>query len=165
MAEPIWLSVARAFVGTTEQVGPGSNPVILQWAQDLRVPYTGDDTAWCGLSLNRVLMACQLPLSGKGYDLLRAKSFESWGVPLPQAVPGAVLVFTREGGGHVGIYTAEDATHYVVLGGNQSDKVGYARIDKARLTAVRWPAGVALPTSAPLIVGQSTSVQTSTNEA
>jgi len=55
--------------------------------------------------------------------------------------PGAVLVFERPGGGHVGFYVGEDATAYHVLGGNQGDAVTIARIAKDRCIARRWPAG------------------------
>ena len=50
---------------------------------------------------------------------------------------GDVLVFSRNGGGHVGFYVGEDTTHYHVLGGNQSDSVNIARIAKNRLFGIR----------------------------
>ncbi len=40
---------------------------------------------------------------------------------------------------HVGLYAGEDDTHYNVLGGNQSNSVSVARIEKSRLVAIRWP--------------------------
>lgn len=58
---------------------------------------------------------------------------------------GAVLVFWRGSPsgweGHVGFYQAEDATHFHVLGGNQSDSITLSRIAKSRLRAggCRWP--------------------------
>lgn len=53
---------------------------------------------------------------------------------------GAVLVFGRQGGGHVGFAVGEDSTAFHVLGGNQSNAVTIARISKARLIDARWPA-------------------------
>lgn len=50
---------------------------------------------------------------------------------------GNVLVFSRKGGGHVGVYVAEDATAYHVLGGNQGDIVSIKRVAKSRLIAAR----------------------------
>jgi hypothetical protein len=52
---------------------------------------------------------------------------------------GDVLVFVRNGGGHVGLYVGEDETAFHVLGGNQSDAVNIKRIAKRRLYAARWP--------------------------
>ena len=143
--EPIWLSVARSFVGIKEIPGAASQPVILQWAKDIKAPaYDNDDIPWCALVMNRVLLACQLPMAGTGYDLLRAKSFLTWGQAFEPSL-GAVLVFGRPEGYHVGLYVGERADAYQVLGGNQSDSVGYAWIAKDRLLGCRWPAGAPLP--------------------
>lgn len=59
-------------------------------------------------------------------------------------VTGAVLIFERGSGGHVGFAVGQDDTHFFVLGGNQSDAVTIARVAKSRLLGARWPA-----TSAP----------------
>ena len=139
MTEPLWLSVARAFEGLTEIPGPASNPVIMRWAADLHAPYTNDDEAWCALWLNRLCLACQLPRSGTGYALIRARSFEMWGRGIIEPALGAVCVFTRPGGGHVGLYLGERGDAYYVLGGNTANKVGATWIAKGRLTAMRWP--------------------------
>jgi len=52
---------------------------------------------------------------------------------------GAVLVFTRGSGGHVGFYVGESGKYYSVLGGNQSNAVTISRIAKNRCIGVRWP--------------------------
>lgn len=58
-----------------------------------------------------------------------------------QSVPyGAILVFERGSGGHVGFAVGQDATDYYVLGGNQSNMVSVTRIAKSRLLGSRWPA-------------------------
>lgn len=49
------------------------------------------------------------------------------------------MTFTRPGGGHVGLYVGEDASHYHILGGNQSNSVRISRIEKKRLSDIRWP--------------------------
>lgn len=59
-----------------------------------------------------------------------------------------MLVFKRDSGGHVGLYVGEDDRAYHVLGGNQSDRVGFARIAKARLYAARQPVYSHRPLSA-----------------
>ena len=57
-----------------------------------------------------------------------------------EPIPGAVLVFARGSGGHVGFAVGQDDTHFYVLGGNQSDAVTVARIARSRLLGARWPA-------------------------
>jgi hypothetical protein len=78
--------------------------------------------------------------------------------------PGAVLVFEREGGGHVGFYVGEDSTHYHVLGGNQGDAVSIVRIARSRSIARRWPRGVSVM-SAPVRMMPTAGVPVSRNEA
>lgn len=73
------------------------------------------------------------------------------------------MVFDRAGGGHVAFYVGEDATHYHVLGGNQSDSVNVMRIAKDRCIARRWPRGVAV-TGRPVWL-DAKGAPVSTNEA
>lgn len=138
--EPLWLSVARAFLGLQEKPGAGSNPVILRWASDLKAPdYKDDDEAWCALFVNRLMMGCQLPLSGTGFDLLRAKSFVTWGKEITIPAVGAIMVFSRPEGAHVGLYLGERKDAYSILGGNTGNAVALTWILKNRLIATRWP--------------------------
>lgn len=57
-----------------------------------------------------------------------------------QPSTGAVLIFERGSGGHVGFAIGQEDEHFYVLGGNQSDAVTIARIAKSRLLGARWPA-------------------------
>lgn len=141
MTTPIWLSVARMLIGIHERA---DEAVILRWAKDINAPewYDDSDKPWCAVFLNRLMMACQLPMAGKGFELLRARSFESWGVPLVVPSFGCVMTFRRPEGAHVGLYLGEDTTRYCVLGGNQSNSVSTSWITKDRLTSMRWPAGL-----------------------
>lgn len=70
---------------------------------------------------------------------VRAKAWATWGANLAVAklAPGAVLVFERAGGGHVGFYVGEDLSSYHVLGGNQGDRVSIMRLEKSRCIARR----------------------------
>lgn len=145
---PIWLSVAKAFIGATEVPGPASNPMILRWARDIGVPawYEKDEQAWCAVFVNRILLACQLPMSGGGFTLLRAASFTTWGQSmLGGPVPGAIMVFNRDGGSHVGFYVGENADYYRILGGNQGNAVSETWFAKDQLVAIRWPLPVSMP--------------------
>ena len=164
MTEPLWLSVARMTVGISEIPGAASNAVILQWGKDIGAPaFTNDDTPWCAVWFNRLMLACQIQMAGTGYELLRAKSVETWGQACPRTL-GAVQVFKRPGGYHVGLYLGEKRDAYLVLGGNTGNTVAPAWIFKDRLTATRWPAPLALPSYKPVLLTDH-GEPLSTNEA
>lgn len=141
--EPVWMREARRYIGITEIPGSKSNPVIMGWAKKLggwiASWYEDDDTPWCGLFIGNVIAATlpREPLLANPLGALNWKKFGTEG----RIARGAILVFERKGGGHVGIYVGEDRTHYHVLGGNQDNAVSIARVKKDRLVdgGVRWP--------------------------
>ena len=123
--------------GTAEKPGPGSNPSILKWAQDVGLDrvYKADATAWCGLWMSYVAKQAGWD---DPYNPLWARNWLNFGTPQREAGLGDVLVFSRgSGSGHVGLYVGEDASAYHVLGGNQSDRVMIKRIAKNRLLGIR----------------------------
>jgi uncharacterized protein (TIGR02594 family) len=131
--------------GTKETIGKASNPVIVGWAKEVGGPvahyYLDDAIPWCGLFMAVVAERAgwSLPLTP-----LWALSWAKWGEACPTAMLGDVLVYGRDGGGHVGMYVGEDKDCYHTLGGNQGDAVSIARIKKSRLVAHRrapWRVG------------------------
>lgn len=139
---PVWMREARRFMGLREIAGPKSNPVILGWAKALggwiATYYADDETPWCGLFVAN-LIATTLPTEALPANPLSALAWSGFGSPLLKPAVGAILTFTRKGGGHVGFYVGEDTTHFHILGGNQSNSVSIARIEQRRLDAIRWP--------------------------
>jgi uncharacterized protein (TIGR02594 family) len=143
--EPAWLIAARAKLGTREAPGVANNPTIMGWAKKLGtkvlgIAYNGDSVPWCGVFCAACVQEDGLtppPIA------VRAKAWATWGQNIrPERIaPGAVLVFERSGGGHVGFYVGEDKTNYHVLGGNQGDRVSIMRLEKSRCIARRWPLG------------------------
>ena len=138
----VWFEEALRLKGLREVPGPGSNPVILDWADDMELSYPGDDIPWCGLFVGHCV-ATTLPKEPLPNNPLGARNWLKFGKKAePQ--PGAVLVFWRGNRngwqGHVGFYEGEDAKAYRVLGGNQSDMVNVVRVAKPRLLGARWPA-------------------------
>lgn len=139
MREPSWLAWARTQIGVREVPGASSNSRILRYADKakrfLGIAFNSDGTPWCGVFVAAAMVDA-------GYDppliAVRARSWAAWGQPITPRL-GAVLVFVRSGGGHVGFYTGETETHFRVLGGNQADAVNEMFIEKARCIAVRWP--------------------------
>ena len=140
MTEPIWMKLARKHIGLREVVGPKHNGIILGWLARLKAWWKEDETPWCGTFVAAVMQEADLPVAANWF---RAKAWAEYGSRLQMHLlaPGAILVFAREGGGHVGFYTGEDNTHYHVLGGNQGNAVSVTRIAKGRCIAARWPKG------------------------
>ena len=149
-----WYAEAWRLDGVTETGGKGNNQLILAWAKALDIPYSEDETPWCGLFVAHCI-GSQLsdePLPGSP---LMARAWRKFGIAAsPQ--PGAIMVFWRGSPtgalGHVGFYAGEDKSAYHILGGNQSDKVCVTRVAKDRLLAARWPATVPAPKGKPLMV-------------
>lgn len=161
-----WFEEAKRCVGVKEIKGKSHSPTIMGWvkrlgAKVLGITVTDDETAWCGTFAAHCMQAAGIE---PPKIAVRAKSWTEFGANLraEALTPGAVLVFGRTGGGHVGFYVAEDDTCYHVLGGNQSDMVCVTRIQKDRCIARRWPRGVVW-TGGPVHVKSSAPV--SVNEA
>lgn len=140
MSDPRWLTIARSYVGVREIPGPKHNPTIIGWLRKLKSWIKDDETPWCGTFVAAVMQEAGLPYPR---EFPRAKAWADYGSRLQTHVlaPGAILVFVRDGGGHVGFYVGEDSANYHVLGGNQGNAVSVTKISKSRLLASRWPKG------------------------
>lgn len=162
MSDPIWTAYGRKQIGTREIKGPKHEPKIMAMVNRtkrfLGITVKDDETPWCGTFMADCAIAA-------GFEpppiAVRASSWGTWGQPTTPRL-GAILVFSREGGGHVGQYVGEDKDRYYVLGGNQSNMVSIAPILKSRLTACRWPLGVPVTTRPQLM---TLAMATSQNEA
>lgn len=161
-----WMDVAKSLVGTKESPGSANSATIISWAKGLGgwigQYYTKDEIPWCGLFVAHCMRKAGLSFSQSS---LSARAWANWGQKCePQY--GAVLVFSREGGGHVGFYHSESKTHYRVLGGNQRDQVtDDALIDKSRLLVACWPSEVPLPGKGGKVVAEKLKGINSRNES
>lgn len=151
-SEPPWLRWARSQIGVKEIVGPKHSPVILRWAQEVGAAVLGiqvndDETPWCGLFVARAMKEVGIAPPKIAVRAAQWGPVGGWGRQLNGPRLGCILVFSRAGGGHVGFYLGEDATHFHVLGGNQSNSVSITRLPKASLVngGMRWPQGPVLP--------------------
>jgi uncharacterized protein (TIGR02594 family) len=133
---PKILIEALKLLGIKEVPGAGDNIEILKWAESLGLEkdYRKDDIPWCGLFVAYVVHQAGFEPVQKP---LWARNWANFGTKETFAMLGDILVFVRDGGGHVGIYVGEDKTAYHVLGGNQSDMVCITRIRKERCVAIR----------------------------
>ena len=124
--------------GVYEYAGEENNPMILEWAKEIKkyvgIEYLHDSTAWCGLIMG--VCAHRAGLTPPRI-CVRAKEWLKYGWAIDTPVTGSVLIFMRKGGGHVGLYVAEDENHFHVLGGNQQDMVKIVPIRKERLISAR----------------------------
>lgn len=156
-----WVEEAKKFIGLSEVKGSNHNPEILQFWKDIRRGGIKDDeTPWCAAFVGAMLERVGV----KSSRFEGAKSYLSWGESLSQPVEGCVVVFSREGGGHVGfVVGADKAGNILVLGGNQSDAVNVKAFPTSRVTGYRWPEGEPMP-KGPLPV-LTASVAMSRNEA
>ena len=131
---PKMLLEALNLLGTTEVVGPASNPLIMQWARAVGAAsyYPSDATPWCALFASYVAQ-----LAGKALppDPLAAKNWARFGVPVAAPALGDIVVFPH----HVAIYVGETTRTFSLLGGNQGDKVSIVDFLKAGAIAFRRP--------------------------
>jgi len=170
--DPLPRTIAEALkhFGVTEVDGSGNNATIMDWANELTIAgcdlsnYSRDSVPWCGLFCAIVTYKRRGNIKEVVKTPLWARSWVNYGKPVQTAGLGDVLVFTRNGGGHVGFYVAEDKDCYHVLGGNQKNQVNIVPILKKRLLAARRPIYINTPaTVKPYTVGAGGII--STNEA
>ena len=136
-----WLIEAGNHMGLSEIPGKRHNPTILRWIKGLGGWFTDDETPWCGTFVGHCLRESGLEVPRHWY---RAKAYLEWGVVTKPCV-GAIIVFGRKGGGHVGFVVGESSDNYYVLGGNQRNQVNITPIAKGRYLGCRWPKGVDNP--------------------
>lgn len=151
---PKLVSAALQYLGLKEYPGTGNNnPVIMNMATSLglsRAQYGNDEVAWCALFISFLMKITGKPLPFTGYDLIRAKSYMQWGNPVSMIDIrlGDVVVKHRVGGDHVFLAIAESEHTIHGLGGNQSNCVCFAEMDKLTITAVRRYYATTIPNSA-----------------
>ena len=143
MNKPRWVLQAENNIGVKEVKGATHNPVIVQYWKDIRRGGIKDDeTPWCAAFVGSMLERCGI----QSTRFESAKSYLSWGEKLDRPVYGCVVVFSRDGGGHVGFVVGKDiAGNLLVLGGNQGDAVNVKAFPLSRVTGYLWPEGEPIP--------------------
>jgi uncharacterized protein (TIGR02594 family) len=144
--------LAQRFVGLKEVSGTVANPAITAMLSlDQASFILADEVPWCSGFTNYVAWLLRLPRSKS----LAARSWLGVGHvvdlhdPLhPPKVGFDVVILQRGDGpqpdatvmdapGHVGFFSAIDATHVTILGGNQGNAVSLARFPVARILGMR----------------------------
>lgn len=140
---PPWLIEAQKHIGLKEIAGVKHEPKIVAWWKAIRMGGIKDDeTPYCAAFVGACLEEAGIVSTRTGW----AKDYLGWGVPLAVPALGAVVVFSRKGGGgHVGFISGLDERgRLMVLGGNQGDMVSIKPFDRNRVIGYRWPKAVPL---------------------
>lgn len=142
---PAWMNVAKKEEGTREVKGRAANPRIIAYHATTDLRAKSDEVAWCSSFVNWCLKQCGI----RGTNSAGAASWKKWGTASAPRYGAIAVVFNAGAarssltttGNHVGFLVEETKTHYVLLGGNQSNSVKVSRYPKAkwRLLAMRWP--------------------------
>ena len=160
MNKPVWLAEAEKLIGLKEIKGAQHAPEIVQMWKDIkRGGIKDDETPWCS-----AFVGAMLERSGiKSSRFESAKSYLEWGQLLAMPVVGCIVVFTRQGGGHVGFAVGRDVKgNLLVLGGNQGDEVNIRAFPVSRVSGYRWPAGIVVPSEPlPTLTGAELSARES----
>jgi uncharacterized protein (TIGR02594 family) len=161
-----WIDEARKHIGKREIKGVASNLWIKAMWFNLKAGWLWntkkDDSElpWCGLFTGHCLDVYGYAIPKEFY---RALDWLKWGVDIGAPCYGCVVVFTRNGGGHVGFVVGMDKKgRLMVLGGNQKDAVTIAPFDIERVSGYRMPVGTFHRGALPTLASHSSS---STNEA
>ncbi|MEN6439442.1 MAG: TIGR02594 family protein [Syntrophobacter sp.] len=136
-----WMAIAFGQLGIREKPGPGDNPEIVEMHQHTTLRAQHDDVPWCSSFVNSVMDASGHP----GTHSAAARSWLQWGAPTSPRY-GCIAVISRGANpslGHVGFYLGPDpadASRFLMLGGNQSDRVDISAFPKSNILGCRWPA-------------------------
>lgn len=139
---PPWMVVAQELLGTKEVPGSSNNAKIMAWAKiiggNIEDSYVADSIPWCGLFAAFCVVQVGIdPVK----DPLWALNWRIFGEKQQKPCFGSILTMTRQGGGHVGFVVSQDATHWHLLAGNQSDEVNVTRISKEIAVKFNFPKG------------------------
>lgn len=143
--EPPWIEIARKEIGTKEVSGSKHNPKIIEYHKTTSLKATEDEVPWCSSFVNWVFFK----LGWKRTNSARAKSWADWGIELERPAMYCVVVYTRDGGGHVGFYFGGYKTGLIyTLGGNQSNQVKFSNYMEKNVIGYFWPEEFPLPPGA-----------------
>lgn len=164
VTEPPWMVEGRRVMGLHETT---NRSALMAWLR--RDGHAlGDPTKlpWCGDFVDtsvRLSLPTEVFPGALGQNPYWARNWLLFGRPC-EARRGAVVVFGRDGGGHVAFVVglSADGKYVYCLGGNQSNRVSIVKMSVDRVLGYRWP------TTYPLDAGELPTMNggvLSTNEA
>lgn len=140
--DPVWLTEARRKMGLHEKRDNAELRAFLKsdghtLGDPAKLPWCGDFVQTC--------IDLTLPDEAIPTNPYWALNWLKFGRALKAPALGAVMVFSRDGGGHVGFYVGERKADYRICGGNQQNAISEAWISKAGFKGARWPKTSPLP--------------------
>ena len=139
--DPPWLKIAFEELddGVIRTPGPAATDQIVDYLEATTVgsPLNQTDaTYWCSAF-------CVWVMERAGYKSTKsawARHWLDWGQEIDNAPErGAITVFRRGTGGHVGFYLSHTDGTIRVLGGNQGNAVSIVNQDRSDFLGYRWP--------------------------
>lgn len=131
---PPWYQRAEFYKGITENDNPVKIIEFLKTCTNLSSTDLKVSTSWCAAFVNYCLGR-----NGTAW----ARDYQRFGTKLSSPLTYCIMGFERNGPGgdsHVGFWTGkETSTHYLILGGNQSDSVNESWYAKKDFLYARWP--------------------------
>ena len=136
MTELPWIDEARKYIGMHERDARGLKTIPM-WVRALKGWWSDTKTPWCGTFVGHCLQAAGRDIAKEWY---RAKSWAKGATRLEKPAYGCIVVFERQGGGHVGfvIGITKDGC-LIIIGGNQGNRVSIAKFSRDRVIAYLWP--------------------------
>ncbi len=140
-----WLTIAAAEIGQREIVGERHNARIIEYHGSTGLRATTDEVPWCASFVNWCVRQAGL----RGSNSALASRWLSWGEECTEPRAGAVAVIYNASaansalsrtGNHVGFLLRQTEQHFVLLGGNQSNRVRVSSFARAQWTlrGYRW---------------------------
>ena len=140
-----WMAVAMKEIGQREVSGAVHNPRIIAYHATTTLRAHTDETAWCSSFVNWCLQQSGIT----GTNSAAAASWLTWGKSCVSQSAAITVIHNANAarssltvsGNHVAFLIQETATHYRLLGGNQSNQVKISSYPKSswRLKGCRWP--------------------------
>lgn len=140
-----WMTYARNEIKQKEIKDAEHNPRIIAYHATTTLNADKDETAWCSSFVNWCLKQAGI----KGTDSAAAISWLKWGKNINDQAGAITVIYNSKkansslttSGNHVGFLVQETATHFAILGGNQSDQVKISSYPKSawNLKGYRWP--------------------------
>lgn len=157
-----WLDEGKKLIGTHEATAEGRKAVDDMW-RDFRMSGlvgTSTTTPWCSAFVGACLERAGIPTRIKNANFSKDNSryWLDFGSILDTPKYGCIVVFSRNGGGHVGFVVGKTPEgSLLVLGGNQGDTVSIMRKGTGTVLGYRYPHNF-IPSADPLPIGNATEV-------
>lgn len=140
---PAWVSEALKDYFISEVKGEKHAPRVLQMWKDAKLSGIKDDeTPWCAGAVSAWLERSGIKSQRSAW----ARGYLNQGIELDEPKFGAIAVFERGKGGHVGFVTGvtADGRYVKCIGGNQANMVCESLFDVTRVLGYRNPTDVEL---------------------